>query len=70
MIEYIQFVADRLLVELSVPKYYNVQNPFHFMENISLEGKSNFFEKRVSDYQKAGVMSKPEDMVFTLNADF
>jgi ribonucleoside-diphosphate reductase subunit M2 len=40
------------------------------MENISLEGKSNFFEKRVSDYQKAGVMSKPEDMVFTLNADF
>lgn len=70
MVEYIQFVADRLLVELSVPKYYNVQNPFHFMENISLEGKSNFFEKRVSDYQKAGVMSKPEDMVFTLNADF
>jgi ribonucleotide reductase beta subunit family protein with ferritin-like domain len=70
MSEYIQFVADRLLVELSVPKYYNAANPFYFMENISLEGKSNFFEKRVSDYQKAGVMSKREDMLFTLNADF
>ena len=49
---------------------YNVSNPFDFMENISLEGKTNFFEKRNGDYQKASVMAKKEDNVFTLDADF
>lgn len=57
MTQYIEFVADRLLVELGNDKIYNVENPFDFMEMISLQGKTNFFEKRVGDYQKAGVMS-------------
>jgi ribonucleoside-diphosphate reductase subunit M2 len=67
---YIQYVADRLLVELGCSKVYKVENPFDFMENISLDGKTNFFEKRVGEYQKAGVMSNKEDMKFTLDADF
>lgn len=70
MKQYIEFVADRLLVALGSSKIYNVQNPFDFMENISLEGKTNFFEKRNGDYQKASVMAKKEDNVFTLDADF
>lgn len=70
MKQYIEFVADRLLVALDCSKVYNSTNPFDFMENISLEGKTNFFEKRVGDYQKTGVMSKKEDNVFTLDADF
>lgn len=49
---------------------YNVENPFDFMEHISLEGKTNFFEKKVGEYQKAGVMSKKDEMVFSLDADF
>lgn len=57
MCQYVEFVADRLLVALGNKKVYNVTNPFDFMENISLAGKTNFFEKRVSDYQKAGVMA-------------
>jgi len=56
MCQYIEFVADRLLLALGNTKIYNVNNPFDFMENISLNGKTNFFEKRVGDYQKAGVM--------------
>ncbi|QKX59236.1 uncharacterized protein TRUGW13939_06368 [Talaromyces rugulosus] len=56
MCQYIEFVADRLLLALGNKKYYNSTNPFDFMENISLAGKTNFFEKRVGDYQKAGVM--------------
>jgi ribonucleotide reductase beta subunit family protein with ferritin-like domain len=67
---FFQFVADRLLVELGCEKVYKVANPFDFMENISLDGKTNFFEKRVGEYQKAGVMSSKEDMKFTLDADF
>lgn len=55
MCQYIEFVADRLLVALGDPKVYNVENPFDFMDMISLQGKTNFFEKRVSDYSKAGV---------------
>jgi ribonucleotide reductase beta subunit family protein with ferritin-like domain len=70
MTQYIQFVADRLLKELGCEKRWLVENPFDFMDNISLEGKTNFFEKRVGEYQKAGVMSNPEDMKFTLDADF
>ncbi|GAM88899.1 hypothetical protein ANO11243_069330 [Dothideomycetidae sp. 11243] len=57
MRQYIEFVADRLLLALGNQRYYNVSNPFDFMENISLSGKTNFFEKRVGDYQKAGVMA-------------
>lgn len=64
MCQYIEFVADRLLLALGNVKVYNAVNPFDFMENISLAGKTNFFEKRVGDYQKAGVMestNKRED---------
>ncbi|KAF2838122.1 ribonucleoside-diphosphate reductase M2 subunit [Patellaria atrata CBS 101060] len=57
MCQYIEFVADRLLLALGNVKVYNATNPFDFMENISLAGKTNFFEKRVGDYQKAGVMA-------------
>ncbi len=57
MSQYIEFVADRLLVELGNQKVYNVNNPFDFMDMISLQGKTNFFEKRVAEYQKAGVMT-------------
>ncbi|KAM8967547.1 ribonucleoside-diphosphate reductase subunit M2 B [Pelodytes ibericus] len=67
---YIEFVADRLLVELGYSKVFLAENPFDFMENISLEGKTNFFEKRVSEYQKFAVMSNAEDNLFTLDADF
>lgn len=62
MCQYVEFCADRLLIALGNKKVYNVQNPFDFMENISLAGKTNFFEKRVSDYQKAGVMAKTNDV--------
>ncbi|KWU47340.1 hypothetical protein RHOSPDRAFT_30759 [Rhodotorula sp. JG-1b] len=58
MCQYIEFVADRLLVALGNEKIYKATNPFDFMDMISMEGKTNFFEKRVSDYQKAGVMAK------------
>lgn len=57
MVEYIHFVADRLLVALGYDKFYNAQNPFDWMSLISLQGKTNFFEKRVGEYQKAGVMT-------------
>lgn len=70
MTQYIQFVADRLLISLNVPSIYNVSNPFPFMEMISLQGKTNFFEKRVSEYQKSGVMSGQTGKEFTLDADF
>jgi ribonucleoside-diphosphate reductase beta chain len=70
MCQYIEFVADRLLVELGNEKVYNVTNPFDFMELISLEGKTNFFEKRVGEYQKAGVMSGKEENAFKLDEDF
>ena len=53
MIQYIKYVADRLLTDLGYKKIYNESNPFPFMENISLEGKTNFFEQRVSQYKKA-----------------
>merc|ERR1711920_301685 len=56
MSEYIEFCADRLLVALGQSKHYNTANPFEFMELISLQGKTNFFEKRVGEYQKAGVL--------------
>lgn len=61
MSQYIRFVADRLLVALGIDKMYNDSNPFEWMDMISYEGKSNFFEKRVGNYQKAGVMNRRED---------
>ena len=70
MKEYIEFVADRLLVALGVDKIYGTANPFDFMEMISLPGKTNFFEKRVAEYQKAGVMADKRDQVFEVNDDF
>lgn len=72
MKQYIEFVADRLLVELKCDKIYNVENPFDFMEQISLEGKTNFFEKRVGEYQKMGVMSggSSGNRDFSLDEDF
>jgi ribonucleotide reductase beta subunit family protein with ferritin-like domain len=70
MSQYIQFVADRLAVQLGCRKMYNVQNPFDFMELISLEGKTNFFEKKVSEYSKPGVGMKQEDMEIRLDEEF
>ena len=62
MCQYIEFVADRLLLALGNTKFYNSKNPFDFMENISLAGKTNFFEKRVGDYQKSGVMASAKKL--------
>jgi len=70
MCQYIEFVADRLLVALGCRKEYNVENPFPWMDLISLEGKTNFFEKRVGDYQKSGVMADRDSQVFSLDEDF
>ncbi|EJF09607.1 ribonucleoside-diphosphate reductase [Pontibacter sp. BAB1700] len=70
MSQYIEFVADRLLVSLGCSKIYNATNPFDFMEMISLQGKTNFFEKRVGEYQKAGVMGDKDKNVFSLDEDF
>ena len=70
MCQYIEFVADRLLVALGCPKAYNATNPFDFMELISLQGKTNFFEKRVAEYQKSGVMGSKDTNVFSLEEDF
>ncbi len=72
MCQYIEFVADRLLMELGCSKIYNAKNPFDFMEMISLQGKTNFFEKRVAEYQKAGVMKDKDNDTpkFSLDEDF
>ncbi|XP_042504166.1 ribonucleoside-diphosphate reductase small chain-like [Macadamia integrifolia] len=75
MSQYIEFVADRLLGALGYGKLYNAQNPFDWMELISLQGKTNFFEKRVGDYQKASVMSSLNgngggSHVFKMDEDF
>ena len=70
MCQYIEFVADRLLVSLGCEKIYNSTNPFDFMEMISLQGKTNFFEKRVSEYKKASVGQQQAENVFKLDEDF
>jgi ribonucleotide reductase beta subunit family protein with ferritin-like domain len=70
MTQYIQFVADRLAMQLGAPKIYKVQNPFDFMELISLEGKTNFFEKKVSEYSKPGVGMNQADMEIRLDEEF
>ena len=70
MKQYIQFVADRLLVALHCDKVYHTPNPFPWMELISLQGKTNFFEKRVGEYSKAGVGVNAEEQQFKLDIDF
>jgi len=73
MNEYIEFVADRLLVALGSTKHYNTLNPFDWMDMISLQGQTNFFEKRVGEYQRAGVMARANGTnpnAFSLDADF
>jgi ribonucleoside-diphosphate reductase beta chain len=70
MTQYIEFVADRLLLQLGYPKAYSATNPFSFMEVISLENKDNFFEKRVSTYAKAAVGKDRAEMSFKMDADF
>ena len=70
MCQYIEFVADRLLVSLGNEKIYNVENPFPFMEMISLSGKINFFEKRVGEYKKSGIGTTRENQVFSVDAEF
>jgi ribonucleoside-diphosphate reductase beta chain len=71
MTQYLEFVADRLLVELGCDREYNTTNPFDFMDMISLQGKTNFFEKKVAEYQKAGVMNTDSDaQKISFDADF
>lgn len=73
MTQYLEFVTDRLLVELECDRVYNSSNPFDFMDMISLQGKTNFFEKRVSEYQKAGVLNKEKEAdnkKLSFDADF
>jgi ribonucleotide reductase beta subunit family protein with ferritin-like domain len=77
MSQYIEYVADRLMLSLGHQKIYHATNPFDWMEMISLQGKTNFFERRVGEYQKSGVTSALEDKTsgtnnnaFTLDADF
>lgn len=71
MTQYLEFVTDRLLVELGCERVYNASNPFDFMDMISLQGKTNFFEKRVSEYQKAGVLNgEKSDQKISFDADF
>jgi ribonucleotide reductase beta subunit family protein with ferritin-like domain len=70
MSQYIEFCADRLATQLGYAKLFGVACPFDFMERISLEGKDNFFEKRVTSYAKTGVGVAREAMTFSLDADF
>ena len=70
MSQYIEFVADRLLTQLNYEKIWNTENPFDFMELISLRPKSNFFEVRVGEYNKANVGKKAEDVSFSMCDDF
>jgi ribonucleoside-diphosphate reductase beta chain len=71
MTQYLEFVTDRLLQELGCDKQFNVTNPFDFMDMISLQGKTNFFEKRVSEYQKAGVLNQEDqETKISFDADF
>lgn len=69
MSQYIEFVADRLIFALGYPKVYKVENPFEWMEMISLQGKTNFFERKVAEYQKAGVLGG-NSKDFKTDADF
>ena len=68
MKQYLEFVSDRLLLDLGCEKVYNTNNPFDFMQNIALQNKTNFFEKRVAEYAKANVGSPKQELTF--DADF
>ena len=70
MSDYIKFVADRLLLDLGYNKIYNKLNPFDFMESISVEGKTNFFEARPTQYQKASILNKSKDNIFDFIENF
>jgi ribonucleoside-diphosphate reductase beta chain len=70
MKQYLEYVSDRLLIDLGVGKVYNSDNPFDFMKNIAMENKTNFFEKRVGEYSKQGVGSKPDTIQFSTEEDF
>lgn len=70
MCQYIEYVADHLLGTLNLQKIYNATNPFDFMELISMEGKTNFFEKRVGEYKKAGVGANRDKQMFSTDEDF
>jgi ribonucleotide reductase beta subunit family protein with ferritin-like domain len=70
MAEYIKFCADRLLAALGCEKLYNTANPFDWMDMISLQGKTNFFEKRVSEYSKSGVGVEADQQVIAFDEDF
>ena len=70
MTQYIKFVSDRLLLQLGYQKLWNETNPFDFMESISVEGKTNFFESRPTQYQKASVLNTGRDNSFTVTDDF
>jgi len=70
MIEYIQYVADRLLLQLNYEKIWGTINPFDFMESISMEGKTNFFESRPTQYQKSSVLNISRETSFNLIEDF
>jgi ribonucleoside-diphosphate reductase beta chain len=70
MKQYLEYVSDRLLIDLGVGKIYNSENPFDFMKNIAMENKTNFFEKRVGEYSKQGVGSKPDTVQFSTEEDF
>lgn len=70
MTQYIEFVADRLLLSLNYPKIWGTKNPFDFMESISVESKTNFFEARVSQYQKSSVLNETKDNCFEISDDF
>ena len=70
MKQYLEYVSDRLLIDLGVGKVYNSENPFDFMKNIAMENKTNFFEKRDGEYSKQGVGSKPDTVQFSTEEDF
>jgi ribonucleoside-diphosphate reductase subunit M2 len=70
MCEYIEFVADRLIVALGLPRHFNTHNPFDWMDLISLQGKTNFFEKRVGEYAKSGVGAESYERTFVIDDDF
>ena len=70
MSQYIEFCADRLLTALGSRTFYLAKNPFNWMEMISLQGKSNMFEQRISEYARSGVGIETADQCFTLDADF
>ena len=69
MKQYLEYVSDRLFIDFGVGKVYNSENPFDFMKNIAMENKTNFFEKRVSEYSKSGV-GVQEDSAFSTDVDF